>query len=244
MSSQLQPPRMTASQPLYAGLKDMILGRIRNGAWPAGHKLPSENEFVQQFGASRMTVNRALRELSIEGAIVRMQGIGSFVADAKPAADLLEVRNIAEEIAARGHTHHARLVVAAEEAATEKVAALLDLPAGAPVFHTMLIHHENRVPVQLEDRFVNPAAAPDYLAHDFAAETPHAVLMRLAPLSENEHVVEAVLPAVWESRLLAISASEPCLLLRRRTWSAGQTVTAARLLYPGARYRLQGRHHK
>jgi GntR family histidine utilization transcriptional repressor len=235
---------MTVAQPLYAGLKDIILGKIRDGVWPAGHKLPSENDLVLEFGLSRMTVNRALRELSIEGAITRMQGIGSFVADVKPTADLLEVHNIAEEIAARGHVHSARVVLAAEESAMADVAVSLGLPPGAKVFHTLLIHHENGLPVQLEDRYVNPAAAPAYLANDFLNETPYAVLMRMAPLSETEHVVEAVRPSPWEARLLAISLSEPCLLLRRRTWSGEQSVTSARLLYPGSRYRLQGRQSR
>jgi GntR family histidine utilization transcriptional repressor len=226
---------------LYAGVKQMILAQIRAGTWPPGHKLPSENDLVRQFGISRMTVNRALRELSMEGAILRMQGVGSFVAHIKPAADLLEVRNIADEIEQRGHTHAARLVLAAQEAATDSVAAALDVPPGADIYHSILVHLENRVPVQIEDRFVNPAAAPGYLAHDFTRITPHEVLTRAAPLSETEHLVEAVLPVSWESRLLGIAASEPCLLMHRRTWSGAQVVTSARLLYPGARYRLQGR---
>jgi GntR family histidine utilization transcriptional repressor len=219
----------------------MILAQIRVGAWPPGHKLPSENDLVRQFGISRMTVNRALRELSLEGAILRMQGVGSFVAHTKPAADLLEVRNISDEIQQRAHTHAARLVLAAQETATDHIAGALDLQPGADVYHSILVHLENQVPVQIEDRFVNPAAVPDYLTHDFTRITPHAVLARAAPLSETEHLVEAVLPELWESRLLDMGASEPCLLMRRRTWSGPQVVTSARLLYPGARYRLHGR---
>jgi len=230
-----------AGRALYADVKRMILGEIRTGAWPPGHRLPSENELVRQFGVSRMTVNRALRELSLEGAILRRQGAGSFVTSAKPAADLLEVRNIADEIAGRGHAHSAFVVLAAAEAATADAAARLGLEADAQVFHSILVHHENGVPVQLEDRFVHPAAAPDYLAHDFTRVTPNEVLSRAAPLSETEHWVEAVLPALWESKLLGVAASEPCLLMRRRTWSGPLVVSAARLLYPGGRYRLHGR---
>lgn len=245
MSRVTSLPRFPATgepQALYAGVKQMILARIRNGDWPPRHRLPSENELVQELGVSRMTINRALRELSIEGAIVRVQGVGSFVAEAKPYAALLEVRNIAEEIAQRGNRYKALVVLAAKELASDIVAEALGIPPSAEVFHSVIVHHENDVPVQLEDRFVNPAAAPDYLDHDFTTITPNMVLSRAAPLTEAEHVVEAVLPAPWEERLLAVPHGEPCLLIQRRTWSDDVAVTTARLLYPGGRYRLRGRH--
>lgn len=229
-------------QALYAKVKQMIVGRIGDGDWRPGDRLPSENELVRELGVSRMTVNRALRELSIEGVIVRAKGVGSFVAEAKPYAELLEVRNIADEIAQRGHRYRALVVQAATELATHKVAQALGIGSGAPVFHSVIVHHENDLPVQLEDRFVNPAAARDYLEHDFTLTTPNAVLSIAAPLTKAEHIVEAVLPTPWECRLLAISDVEPCLLIQRRTWSNEVSVSTARLLYPGARYRLRGQH--
>ena len=229
-------------QALYAKVKEMIVTRIGEGDWRPGDRLPSENDLVRDLGVSRMTINRALRELSIEGVIVRAKGVGSFVAQTKPYAELLEVRNIADEIAQRGHSHAALVVLAATELATPAVAAALGVPLGSPVFHSVIVHHENDLPVQLEDRFVNPAAAPDYLEHDFTITTPNAVLSAAAPLTQAEHIVEAVLATPWERRLLAISETEPCLLIYRRTWTNDITVTTARLLYPGSRYRLRGQH--
>ena len=38
---------------------------------------------------------------------------------------------------------------------------------------------------------------------------------------------------------MAIARGEPCLMVRRRTWSGSAIVTAVRLLYPGSRYRLE-----
>ena len=75
---------------LYAQVKDHISRKIQDGTWPAGHRLPSESELVAQFGISRMTVNRALRELMEQGRIVRVAGVGSFVAENKPQSTLLQ----------------------------------------------------------------------------------------------------------------------------------------------------------
>ncbi|MGO7299941.1 histidine utilization repressor [Rhizobium leguminosarum] len=232
------------STPLYAGVKQVILDRIQSGEWPPKYRVPSENELVVELGVSKMTANRALRELANEGELVRIQGVGSFVAERKGYSALFEVRNIAEEIAERGHVHEASVVVLARETASPEVADALELPIGAAVFHSLIVHSENGVPVQIEDRFVHPEAAPEYLSQDFSTLTPNAYLTAAAPLSGSEHVVEAAMPQAWECKLLTIMKTEPCLTIRRRTWSAKQVVSTARLVYPGHRYRLEARSGK
>ncbi len=246
--------------PLYAEVKQHILARVRSGEWPPDHRIPSESELVEQLGVSRMTVNRALRELSLEGVLVRVQGRGSFVSAGNSRSDVFAVTNIADEIRERGHQYSAQVLLLDTLKTTPDVADLLELPIGAPVFHSIIVHCENDVPVQLEDRFVNPLVAPDYIKADFSKTTPNEVLSAVVPWSEAEHRIEAVLPQPWESKLLAISRSDPCLLIRRRTWAsrwvgaptqpleAGEeaelpdrVVTAVRLLLPGGRYRIENR---
>ena len=230
--------------PLYAGVKQMILDRIHSGEWPPNHRVPSENELVAELGVSKMTANRALRELASEGELVRIQGVGSFVAERKGYSALLEVRNIADEIAERGHVHEAKVVILARETASPETADALELEIGAAVFHSLIVHSENGVPVQIEDRYVNPLAAPDYLGQDFSTITPNAYLTAAAPLSGSEHIVEATMPHSWECKLLLILKNEPCLAIRRRTWSGRHVVSTARLTYPGHRYRLEARTGK
>lgn len=167
------PPQASAlPAPLYAQLKQMIAQQIRTGAWPAHYRVPSESELVQELGYSRMTVNRALRELTAEGLLVRMQGVGTFVAQPKARSALFSVNNIADEITARGHRHHSRVVRLVEEPAGSEQAAALDIREGQPVFHSLIVHFEDDVPIQLEDRYVNVRLAPDYLKQDFTQHTP------------------------------------------------------------------------
>jgi GntR family histidine utilization transcriptional repressor len=225
--------------PLYAAVKQYVRERIDSGAWPAHHRIPSENELVSELGVSRMTANRALRELATEGAIVRIQGVGSFVAAHKASSALFDVRNIAEEIHERGHEHAAQVLLLQEEAVNPDLADALDLAIGSRIFHSILLHTENDVPIQIEDRFVNPVFAPRYLDQDFRKITPNAYLTEVAPITRTEQVVEAQLPQAWQAKLLAIPKAEPCLAIQRRTWSNGQSATFARLLYPGSRYRLE-----
>ena len=97
-------------QPLYLQVKRHILENIGSGKWGASTRVPSENDIVKSFGVSRMTANRALCELRDEGVLVRIAGVGSFVADRHAHAHPLEIRGIADEIRDRGHVHRAEIV--------------------------------------------------------------------------------------------------------------------------------------
>ncbi|MGO7594089.1 UTRA domain-containing protein, partial [Rhizobium leguminosarum] len=94
---------------------------------------------------------------------------------------LFELRNIAEEIAERGHFHDASVFVLAQETASPEVADSLELPIGAAFFHSLIVHSENGVPVQIEDRFVHPEVALEYLAQGFSTRTPNVDWTAVAP---------------------------------------------------------------
>jgi GntR family transcriptional regulator, histidine utilization repressor len=229
------------SEPLYRRVKRHILERIATRALVEGAQVPSENELTRELGVSRMTAHRALRELTAEGVLRRVQGAGSFVAALKPESALFEIRNIAEEIAARGGRHSADVLLLAAARATGDLALAFEAKPGMRLFHSLLLHRENNLPVQIEDRYVSAVFAPNYLRQDFTRVTPNQYLMGLSAPDAVEHAVEAVLPDRRQQKLLAIPAGEPCLVLTRRTWCEGQVVSRARLIHPGARYRLAGR---
>ena len=108
------------------------------------------------------------------------------------------------------------------------------------LFHTLIVHLENGVPLQCEDRWVNPAAAPDYLAVDFSRTTPTRYLLQVAPLWQAQYTIEAAAPTAQEARLLDIAITAPCLVVQRRTVSQTLPITVARLVHPGSLYQLQG----
>ncbi|MET0518157.1 MAG: histidine utilization repressor [Burkholderiaceae bacterium] len=235
-------PRTTlaAPAPQYLKVKNHLREGIAAGRWVAGDLLPSEAELVALFEVSRMTVNRALRELSQEGLIERLQGVGTFVAQLHKISSSLTVRDVHEEIAARGHRHEARLHELETVRATPEQALDFGLKAGSALFHSVIVHLENGKAIQCEDRLVNPACAPGYLGLDFTRTTPTQHLLEVAPLSEARYTIESLLPSPGEAKLLGIKRGEPCLVVKRRTFSRGLTVTTVRLTHPGSLYVLEG----
>ena len=232
---------MTRSEkPRYQQLKDRIIARISRGDLKPGDRVPTENELVDSSNVSRMTANRALRELTDEGYVRRIAGRGSFVADFRARSHVLEVRNIAVEIEARGHVHSCTVLRQSRQRARGEVARALNVEQGTGVFHLLLVHFENALPVQLEDRHIVEAFAGDCLDQDFTRTTPSAYLSLVAPLSEAEQVVRAAMPNAAVRKHLAMGDDEPSLVVLRRTWSGGRPVTFARLHHPASRYELTG----
>ena len=69
--------------PLYRQLRKLIENEIAAGRWKPNERIPSEAELSRMFSVSRITVRAALTELADEGMLVKIQGKGTFVTNAK-----------------------------------------------------------------------------------------------------------------------------------------------------------------
>jgi GntR family histidine utilization transcriptional repressor len=228
------------SQPKFEQIKQHIISNIKSGAWPEHCKVTSENELSEQFSVSRMTARRALSELTEAGILTRTQGLGTFVASFKSQSSLLEIRNIADEVKERGGNYSCIPEYLESINAIAPIAIALGVEIGTIVYHSVLVHLENNVPIQVEERFVNPEFAQHYLQQDFTQITPHEYLCQVAPLTEARHTVEAIMPSAQVCEWLRLFNEEPCLQVIRRTWSSNRIVSFTRLISPGSKYRLGG----
>jgi GntR family histidine utilization transcriptional repressor len=233
------PPLRTL--PAYEQVKAFIKQQITSGAWRPGDSVPSEAALQQQFGVSRMTVNRAVKELAVEGVVSRVQGSGTVVAQLHRISSTLEIRDIHDDILARGHRHSTHVLSVETVRAEAALAHPFKLRSGAKLFHSVLVHFEDGVAIQLEDRYVNPAAAPHYLQADFTHTTPTRHLLEHAPLTEASYAIEATLASADEARHLGLKRGDPCLVMTRSTISGPHVASLVRLVYPGTRYSFSGK---
>jgi GntR family histidine utilization transcriptional repressor len=231
-----------APEPLYQQIKNTIQTKIRSGDWSAGQKLPSENELVEALGVSRMTIHRALRELTHDGLINRVHGLGSFVAETPRQASLIELRDIAIEIEESGKRHRSQVLSLKSETPGPTIASQMQLQPERAIYSLTAIHYQDDIPIQLELRYVNPELVPDFLQQDFSRFTSTSYLLKQFQPDEMEHIVRAVMPDQAAREALMISSSEPCLQLSRRTWKNQQVVTHVTMTYPSSRYDLGARY--
>ena len=187
-----------------------------------------------------MTARRALSELTDAGILTRSQGLGTFVASFKSQSSLLEIKNIADEVKERNGRYSCSVHILESINAIAPIAIALGVEIDSVVYRSVLVHNENEKPLQVEERFVNPELAKDYLQQDFTFLPPHEYLSNVAPLTQARHTVEAIMPNNEMCQWLNLYNEEPCLQVIRRTWSTKGIVSFARLVSPGSKYRLGG----
>jgi len=228
------------STPAYQQLKDHVLQMIEAEHWRGGDMIPPEEQLAKEFGLSRMTVNRAMRELVTERVLMRIRGSGTFVADTRYQSTLIEVRSIADEIKSRGDTYSSKLLLLQR---TDDIAMIqtLGLPPDGPAYHSRIVHFENDVPIQLEDRHVNGLVFPGYINQSFENETPNEYMTGIAPAQGVEYWVTARQAPAFVRQALKMAIGEPCLVLHRRTRVRGTVATDVVLWHPASRYQLSGK---
>lgn len=223
---------------LYEKVKRHITDAIVAGEYTRGSKLPSESALVETLSVSRMTVNRALRELTRDGVITRLQGVGSFVSQSSPGTSLVELHDIKETVLEQGARYTCSVLQLERNLVTPDVSELLGLEQDVPLLHVVLLHQSDEQPLQLERRYVREDFAPKLLEQNFTNQSLFGYLQSIAPVSELEHMVEATPPDELESKVLAIDKHHPVLRIRRRTWVGSKVVTLGYFSHPGDLYRV------
>ncbi|WP_162707512.1 UTRA domain-containing protein [Brucella anthropi] len=233
---------MNTDQHLYKKIKSEIDRRIETEEWPANFQVPSEGDLAVEFDVSQLTVRRALRELQTAGVLIRVQGRGTFVLGPRIQCAVFELPNISDEIASSGGAHTCQVLVHTTLSQDNPARNILQLSPDAVVYYSRFLHLEDGTPIQLEERYVNAAEAPEYLDQTFSARGPEAWFRRETVVTTVDNAIRAIRAEEDIRQLLQIDANQPCLLLDRSTWRDEVPVTRSRFIYPGDRYRLRSAH--
>lgn len=136
--------------PIYLRIRENLRVSIIDGTYPTSEKLPSEHDLMEQFGASRVTVRRALRGLQEDGLVVSRRGEGYFVTRPAVVQDLGRLQGLAEAVEHSGHVVSSAVVSAAEVPAHAAVAEALGLNIGSIVFELKRIRYLNQNPLSYD----------------------------------------------------------------------------------------------
>ena len=250
---------MIKAIPAYQRIKNAILDNIHSGKWQAGNAISTEMALAEEFGVSRMTVNRALKELSEERVLERRQGSGTFVAQQQFNHTFVEVRNIAQDLKSANRDYQARVVskrciTAAmlndelrRKFGLEKVVETSELKEGksidseaAVLYEVKIIHFADGLPIQFEERWVDALKVPKFIEQDFSVVNTSDYLIAKSPLERGSYTIRALAAPDEIAVLLQIAPQSPTLVLRRQTYSAGQVLTFVKMWHAGERYQFSG----
>ena len=225
------PPRT------WAAIRAEVLARIRDRRWPPGTMIPNEADLALEFGCARATVNRALRDLAEAGVIDRRRKAGTRVAETPVRRAVLSIPLIRDEVAALGQAYGYALLSRAIATPPPPVRAGLALPPDTPALQIRALHLAGGSPFALEDRWINPAAAPGVLEADLTALSANEWLVRHAPFTQGRLSFTATAADAATAAHLDCAPGTALFRLDRSTLDGTRPVTVAQITYrPG--YRL------
>jgi GntR family transcriptional regulator, histidine utilization repressor len=241
MSASTGRSRLQAGKPTYKQIRLDIERRILTGEWPPGHRIPFEHQLMTRYGCSRMTVSKALSELAQADLIERRRRAGTFVRRPSFLSAVLKITDIRAEISALGRSYAYELIKSSRRTAGAADRTRLGVQKTGKVIAIACRHCADGVPFAVEERLIDLDAVPEASTANFALEPPGSWLLHHVPWTEAEHSISAIVADEEAATALDIAVGAPCLVIDRRTFRSGRTLTAVRLLYPGESHKLVAR---
>jgi GntR family transcriptional regulator len=205
-----------------------------------GEPLLPERVLAVKFSTSRTTIRQALRELTIEGRLLRMQGRGTFAAVPKMAQPL-QLTSYTEDMRRRGLVSRSQLLSVGYVAADEELGWRLDVRPRARILRIERLRIANDEPMAIETTHLVSARFPG-LARRLGDSVSLYELLATeygVTLVEAEETIETVPARPKEAELLNTTVGYPMLLLSRHSRDgSGRPAEYVRSFYRGDRYKF------
>lgn len=231
--------KKTPTNSLHVRILNDVQDNILSGKWQPGFKIPFETDMAKQYNCSRMTVNKALTQLTKSGLLERRRKSGTFVKSPQSLSAALEITNIESEVKKLNQSYSYKLLSDETRKANANEKLQLELDHNAPIRDISCLHFANQQPFCYEQRLININAVPDVKTVSFAEQAPGAWLLKKVPWSHANHQIFAVAATENIAKNLKINFGDPCLIIERFTQNASEKITWTKLSYPGALHSLQ-----
>jgi len=235
--------KASKSATLNQRIRSELESRILSGEWAPGFRIPYEHELMEQYGCSRMTVNKVLTALAESGMIERRRRAGSFVARQSPHLELvaLEIPDIALQVRALGHAYAYRLLRRELRSARAGNSGERELAGEGRLLAMQCLHLADGRPLALEHRLISPAGVPEVLDVDFATTAPGSWLLQNVSWTRAQHRISAWGADTATARQLDVADGTACLVIERHTWRGEQPITRVRQIFLGDAWDLVAR---
>ena len=209
--------------PLYLQLRDRLREGIASGAYPAGSRLPTEQELSARYGLGRATVRSALDQLEREGLIEKRHGVGSFVLRPAGAVSLAPLISLSGFLRAMGLHAERRTLRSGWAEADAALAARARMPAGR-MGELVRLHSTLSGPFALEVSRFSPAVFERLGALGENSPLSELLLERLGLLvGRVEQVICRRDAREREQQLLGLAKGAQLLEMQRWLYLEGET---------------------
>lgn len=229
--------------PLYVQIRDSLRQQILEGSYAVHSRLPSENQLMQAYGVSRITIRQALRDLHNEGLVFSAQGKGTYVSKPKAVQNVQRLQGFGEAMAAQGYEATARLLSIQQRKAPKAVVAALHLAPGEDVVEVKRVRYLNREAVCVENSYFPLDIGRRLFGLDLSGDIfPMLENLFGIALGRADIGLDAMLADDEVQHLLGLKAGEAILRVERLTHDrGGRPIDFEYLCYRGDSFKYQFR---
>lgn len=201
-----------SASPLYYQLMQRIRVDIEKRKYPVGSKIPPEHELEETYQLSRVTVRRALAELTEIGLLERKQGKGTFVSVPRIRQDLKSLHSFHDACQQNGRIASTDVIHIIETTADARDAEDLNLKPGSRVVETLRLRKADGEPVVLERNRFSMAFA--YLEDEDLKGSLYAILREYGTEpTQAMHDISLCYATAEQAGYLGIEEGAPLLKL-------------------------------
>jgi GntR family transcriptional regulator len=241
------PLDTTAPRPLYLQLRDALLHGIEQGHFGPHQRLPSERELSREYKVSRITVRQALAELIQEGRVYARVGKGTYVTDPSTRQPLSSLFGFSESVRRHGRVPTSEVLATSLEAASDEIAARLQLDPGAEVVRIRRLRKADGLALVVETSLLPHAPFPGLLQRIADDVSLYSVLEESygVRMTSAEVTLEAALADEAEARVLGLPHPTAVLRVEQTTFTGdGRPMELSRSSYRGDGYRFHAILHR
>ena len=203
--------RADSASPLYRQMMQRIRADISSGVYPVSTRIPSEAELGAKYQVSRVTVRKALAELTSEGLLRRMQGKGTYVCAPRLKTNLREVTSFHEACRMMGCTPGTKVISAQVIPADADLKEKLDF-TGDEAIEIVRLRMADGQPVMLEsNRFSMQYSF--LLAGDQTGSLYHQLSQRGVEAASGVHEISLCHATAQQAKWLGVEVGDALLML-------------------------------
>ncbi|OLP65329.1 HTH-type transcriptional repressor YvoA [Bacillus pumilus] len=226
--------------PMYHQIMENLKKQIEDGTLAPDTLIPSEREYAERFGISRMTVRQALSNLVNEGYLYRQKGKGTFVSREKFEQPLQGLTSFTEDMRQRGLKASSELLDFNKIACPAHLFSSLQLADSDAVFELKRIRFANDEPMAIETSYIPEKFAgtltKEHLTGSLYEYIENHTGLAIAHATQE---LEANVATKGEAHLLSITTGAPVLSITRTTYLQNDLPFEYVLsVYRGDRYKL------
>jgi GntR family transcriptional regulator len=233
----------TSPIPYYLQLIDSLREKIQQKIWLPGAQIPGEQDLCDQYKISRTVVRQALKELEVEGVIIRRKGKGTFVAQPKISEGLVQkLTGFYQDTVERGLIPGTQVLRQSIISVTEKIGRHLEIAPGSKVIDIQRLRFINNEPIQLVTTYIPEHFCPQLIHEDLCNQSLYDYMEKQCGLvlARAHRFIESVSANEIEAKLLDIERSSPLLMLDSISYlENGAPVEYYHALHRGDRSRFE-----